>query len=253
MTAALSAVYDTTCAYTVHSSPDDVVHAAVTGATWSETIGEDDVDVIFTNSRKTVSVTVTKTVDGDTSAGPYDFTASLKNGTANLNRPWTVNDNGTAADTTDDFVADANGDISFRLSHGESFVMTVPYGVTMTIEETSGGDEATTVQVGTAAAVTAQSVTLAAAQTVNDLTVGFTNVVSTIIPTGLNNDHTPYALIFASGGVLLGFGTLSAAMIRRKREEEEAAAEAVANRKLRFSLKHPLKLDHRQRGEVSDV
>ncbi|MBQ5968304.1 MAG: InlB B-repeat-containing protein [Clostridiales bacterium] len=185
------------------------------------TIGHvtDEATITFTNTRKTVDVTVKKEVVGE--GGTFDFESLLSYSAAIGN--YTLNNNGTASDTTDDLITGADGKAVFSLSpakNGEdTIVLTVPYGAYLTVTETSTGPYTTAVQVGTQA----QTANLTTGQLTitEDITITFTNSEVTIAPTGYEADSTPYMWIFLLGLMILIAMNAPFLYLRKKRREED--------------------------------
>ncbi|MBQ6270912.1 MAG: InlB B-repeat-containing protein [Clostridiales bacterium] len=185
------------------------------------TIGHvtDEATITFTNTRKTVDVTVKKEVVGE--GGTFDFESLLSYSAAIGN--YTLNNNGTASDTTDDLITGTDGKAVFSLSpakNGEdTIVLTVPYGAYLTVTETSTGPYTTAVQVGTQA----QTANLTTGQLTitEDITITFTNSEVTIAPTGYEADSTPYMWIFLLGLMILIAMNAPFLYLRKKRREED--------------------------------
>lgn len=179
----------------------------------------DEATITFTNTRKTVDVTVKKEVVGE--GGTFDFESLLSYSAAIGN--YTLNNNGTASDTTDDLITGADGKAVFSLSpakNGEdTIVLTVPYGAYLTVTETSTGPYTTAVQVGTQA----QTANLTTGQLTitEDITITFTNSEVTIAPTGYEADSTPYMWIFLLGLMILIAMNAPFLYLRKKRREED--------------------------------
>ena len=144
------AIYDTACSVngeTAEPGLEATIHS----------VTESDSSIVFTNTRKTQTITVTNTVAGYSgNVVPFTYTA-------------TVTD-----EAEDDY--DANGFTdgmqSFELATGQSKVLTVPYGATLGITEGFIVGYETTVKHGSQTAVVALSDEF----TVNEnVTVAFTN------------------------------------------------------------------------------
>ncbi|MCR5057110.1 MAG: InlB B-repeat-containing protein [Clostridiales bacterium] len=179
----------------------------------------DEATITFTNTRKTIDVTVKKEVVGE--GGTFDFESLLSYSAAIGN--YTLNNNGTASDTTDDLITGTDGKAVFSLSpakNGEdTIVLTVPYGAYLTVTETSTGPYTTAVQVGTQA----QTANLTTGQLTitEDITITFTNSEVTIAPTGYEADSTPYMWIFLLGLMILIAMNAPFLYLRKKRREED--------------------------------
>ena len=168
-----------------------------------------DAAVTFTNTRKTVSVTVRKVVRGGSSEA-FPFTATLRNG-ADPVRSCTVN-------ASLGLVTDESGRVNFGLAHDQSIVLTVPVGAVLQIEE-DPGDEYTAEAAaanGTADADGSDNIFVIASCTADEV-VTFTNtVVEQPAPTDVDLNTFPYWVLLAGGGALL---ILLIAGRRKKNEE----------------------------------
>ena len=206
--------YDTTRQLNSNTPEKNVYSCWITSVT-------DEATITFTNTRKTVPVTVKKAVVGE--GGTFNFEALLSYSTAIGN--YTLNDNGTTGTTLDDLVTGADGKASFTLSPSrndwDSIVLTVPYGAYLTVTETSTGAFSTSVQVGTdpkQADMTTGQLTIT-----QPITITFTNSEVTIAPTGFAETSTPYVWIFILGLlIVIGMNVpeFRRRKLRRKEEQE---------------------------------
>ena len=113
-------------------------------------VGNNGDTITFTNKRKTVDVTISKTVIGDDKDGEFEFEIYVLNGRLPI-KGYTVYDAGTTA-ATDDWVTDSSGLIQlpdgvdegddpdpFTLHHytsaADAKTITIPVGATITVEE----------------------------------------------------------------------------------------------------------------------
>ena len=99
-----------------------------------------------------------------------------------------------------------------------SVVLTVPYGVNLTVTETDGQGYSTTTQVGTGTAtpgITTGQLTITEA-----VTITFTNREVTVAPTGYEAPRTQHFGWLILIGVLLIAGTAIPLVWRRKRRYE---------------------------------
>lgn len=203
--------YDTTCQFN-NETPADLNHYTIGHVT-------DEATITFTNTRKTIDVTVKKEVVGE--GGTFDFESLLSYSAAIGN--YTLNNNGTASDTTDDLITGADGKAVFSLSpakNGEdTIVLTVPYGAYLTVTETSTGPYTTAVQVGTQA----QTANLTTGQLTitEDITITFTNSEVTIAPTGFEAESTPYMWIFLLGLMILIAMNAPFLYLKKTRKKED--------------------------------
>ena len=179
----------------------------------------DDATVTFTNTRKTVDITVIKQVEG--TGNTFNFTAVLQNGSNGI-ASYTLNNKGTEGDTTDDIVTDTNGSAGFALTPATNnkaqIVLTIPYGSKLTLTEASLENYRPTTQVETGEVTSGLEVILNAADTVKNLTVTFTNKEVFVAPTGVTTHTKPYIWILFLGGLL----ALTALPVwyRRRKEDE---------------------------------
>ena len=129
------AIYDTT--YAINGA------AAKTGLTAGlSSVSENDTGIVFTNTRKMHTVTVTNTVGGYSgNVVPFTFTATVTDG------------DGEQDDY--DINGFTDGQMTFELATGQSRELTVPYGATLRVKETFIVGYETTVKRGNAGAVTA--------------------------------------------------------------------------------------------------
>ena len=176
--------------------------------------------ITFTNTRKTVPVTVNKKVVG--AGGTFTFEALLTYSAAVSN--YTLNDNDMVEDETDDLITDADGKATFTLSperNGtDSIVLNVPYGAYLTVTETSTGPFGTTVQLGEESAES--KLTTGQLTITEPITITFTNSEVTIAPTGYGDKTVPYIWVFAlSMAIVIGIDGPYFYRKRKSREEEE--------------------------------
>ncbi len=169
----------------------------------------------YSNTRKTVTVTVNKKVEGG--GGNFDFTANLKDGTT-LCKGWTLNNNGTSGDTTDDVVTGNNGNASFTLSPATNktvkIVLTVPYGATISVTEATYSNYKTKVGNSETSTWTGNKLT-------SNQNVTFTNTEINVAPTNYVTNYNPFFMMFGFGAILIGLIVPTVVMIKRRKEEEE--------------------------------
>ena len=175
--------------------------------------------ILFTNTHKTINVTLQKTVVGE--GGDFDFNALLRYQYMNAGSiaPLT---NYTMSNVPN-LTTNAEGRVvSFTLSPNNngtsSVVLTIPYGAELTLTEDGQSQYNTTVSVGSET-TDALTTTLTPAQTVQDLTVTFTNSEIYIAPTGVEAETSSY-LWMLGAGLALAFSPLL--VKRRKRKGGEA-------------------------------
>ena len=112
-------------------------------------VSESNRSIVFTNTRKTQTITVKNTVNGYSgNVVPFTYTATVTDG-----------ETYTGEEGQDDYdVYDfSNGAMTFELATGQSRVLTVPYGATLTVTEGFIVGYDTTVKRGNNAAVRALS------------------------------------------------------------------------------------------------
>ena len=169
----------------------------------------------YSNTRKTVTVTVNKKVEGG--GGNFDFTANLKDGTT-LCKGWTLNNNGTSGDTTDDVVTGNNGNASFTLSPATNktvkIVLTVPYGATISVTEATYSNYKTKVGNNETSTWTGNKLT-------SNQNVTFTNTEINVAPTNYVTNYNPFFMMFGFGAILIGLIVPTVVMVKRRKEEEE--------------------------------
>lgn len=142
--------YDTT--YAVNGAASQTGKKAVIGS-----VKETDSSIIFTNTRKLRTVTVTNTVKGY-SGNTRSFAYSA-----------VVSDGGESDYDVNGF---SDGEMTFELATGQNRQLVVPYGAELTVEETFVVGYETTVQHGDDAAVVANKDEFSISENV---TVAFTN------------------------------------------------------------------------------
>ena len=219
--------YNTTVDSLVATNPNETTSSTLrpfNSSSLTSTIEIDDtkaVTLTYTNTRKTVNVTVNKTVVG--SGGEFTFNVTLKDGTT-LCQNYTVNNNGTNADTSDDIVTNTSGKATFTLSPAANGtvqkVLKIPYGSVLTVEEADPGyPYQTNVKVGNDSEISALSASLNAARTKGNVTIVFTNTAVYVAPTGFHIDLRPFILMLALGVAMVA---MSLMYKRRGRKHRKA-------------------------------
>ncbi len=159
--------------------------------------------ITFSNTRKEVDVTIEKVVVG--TGGTFHFSASLKNGATPLSG---YNLHG--------FTAGAKTfDLSPANDGSASVVMTVPYGVVITVEETADPSYTTSVGGNQTQSYTSPAIT-------ENTTITFTNTEVRIAPTSYVAKTGSYWWLLG-GGVVFMAGAMIPVIIRRKRREANEA------------------------------
>ena len=133
-----------------------------------------DCTLTFTNTRKTQSLTVTKTVANETgSTASFPFTVALTNSANNAVTPASSWITGITGATIDGNL------IKFSLGHnGSATITNIPYGVKAVVTETDAGEYIPTYKIGTGAATSGTAATIASL-TANQ-TVAFTNTKNVV-------------------------------------------------------------------------
>jgi len=180
--------------------------------------------VLFTNTYKTVDITVAKFAVGE--GGTFDFTAQLSY-KSNPVSGYTLN--GTNSIVTGDgeggtVAGQAQFSLTTSANGSASIVFTIPYGSELTLTEADDPDYIPSYEVKDDGDVTQASgsgltVTLTSGQTVEDMTVNFTNTYILIAPTGFKFETQPYIWLWIAG--LLIFVSVTLPLICKKRSEEE--------------------------------
>ena len=153
----IATTYDTTVVrrYIDHADGDKVkeeakvngaryIYRAPDGITPTAILAENDGDtIIFSNTRKTVDITVKKRIEGYDPSEPdntyFSFTATLRSGAIPIT-DYFIDLNGTPNDTSDDgktgTKSGKEGQYVFYLQHNGAKILTVPIGVRLSISET---------------------------------------------------------------------------------------------------------------------
>ena len=180
--------------------------------------------VLFTNTRQKVDVTVEKRVVGN--GGVFTFTAQLKeNNTAVTG--YTLNDNGTPNDPSDDIVTDSNGVATFTLSPSangtDDIVFTVHKGMSISIAEVTDASSgyATSYTVNGGDPVQGNATGLIRAN--EDITITFTNSMASIVaPTDVKDNSMILILLMISSATCF-----AGAVIRNERKKKRGADRTV--------------------------
>ena len=203
---------------TVYQTGEDAntLGAAVEGTSVAFTGITDDRYALFTNTRKMIEVIVKKKVVGP--GGTFTFAATVKN---NGSVMTIYTDNGFTA-----------GEQTFTLSPAnngtDELTLIVPAGAMLVIRETdlpeaprynttATGEATDDTTVGTYDGDNL-SITLTADQTIQNLTVTFTNSEVLVAPTGVKSSRTPYLWMLLLGAVMLS-AMLYFCIFRRRRYE----------------------------------
>lgn len=200
---------------TVFREGPDADHLGVMNGGTSRTLSDINADcfVLCTNTRQIVGVTVEKTVVGQ--GGTFSFTALITENSTPLSN-YTLNDNSTPADTSDDLVTDSNGTVTFTLSPADdgtdSIVLYMPSGVDLTVTEA----QPTTIAYTTSYTVTdpndptntstnksGSGYSTGAIRISGTRIVTFTNTVASLVaPTAVTDNSKTIMFLMASGAVI---------------------------------------------------
>ena len=163
----------------------------------------------ITNTLKTQTITVTKTVTGNMGNINQDFTFKV-----------TLRDNeGTALTVKPDGMTDEqwspfkDGTFTLNGSTNKSKVITVPYGASIQIEETAVSGYTTQYQVDHDTAQQSNSCSINSIS--GDHTVAFTNDNTATIDTGVTLDFLPYVLLILGVGVVVALWLVMSAKKRK--------------------------------------
>ena len=177
--AVLTVTEDPNEAYTTKYSLDS--GAAVDSSRCVLTVAGDH-DLVYTNTRKTVTVTVKKTVVGN--GGNFTFTARLEDAGVDC-VGYTMYNNNNVNITTG-----VGGTAQFILSPAAnatvSQTLTIPYGTSLIIEETQNPSYTTTVKIGNGNAVEGRTASLSNIKAGQTVTYTNTEQQALVPPTGLS-------------------------------------------------------------------
>ncbi|MBR2742007.1 MAG: hypothetical protein IKD89_00265 [Clostridia bacterium] len=180
-----------------------------------------DGTIVFTNTRKTIEVPVQKKAVNK--GGTFTFTAEIIDGTTPVSGYAIYTD---ASNSANNIVTDADGKATFTLSPGKGKTVTrnlvIPYGTKFTITETAELFYKTTLKTTIGSSSTTSETRtreFTADQTVEKITLLFTNTYAPISPTGVNIDHKPYMALFICGAAILTICLVPAVLRRRKHRQ----------------------------------
>ena len=209
------------------------------------------VTVTNTYTQNERELTVTKIVDGamgdTTDATKFTFELTLHEDSSSENITGAGDLEATIAGTKETLTPNEQGVYTFKMSHGQDAVITIPAGYTAAVKETYDGGYSTywkvsdtdtvaaagttrtgdteTVDNGYDKWVTEKNYTLGKIATASgdgDQTITFVNYRGVVAPTGLESNHTtPYVLMITAAGMagLALIGGMAARRIRRRRQE----------------------------------
>ena len=170
-------------------------------ATATYTVPEENAeDIIFTYTRRTAHLTVSKTVSGNMGEldKPFTFTVTAQGATGAISAVKT-NAAGTEETVT---LTPSDGVYTFTLTHGESMKLPgLPVNASVTAAEAAASPYTTYYKVDSAAEAEGASATLTIAEAGN--TVAFRNNNSQSVDTGVLLDNTPYLVIMSVAGLWL--------------------------------------------------
>ena len=199
-------------AYQTGDSADNL-GTAVIGMSTTLTNVTSDKYVLCNNQRQKVDVTVEKTLVG--SSATFTFTAQLKeNDTAVAN--YTLSNNGTPDDTSDDIVTDASGAATFTLTPATngtaSIVLSVHKGMAINVTEapsatiayTTGFSVTSTSDPGNVLKSDPDSNTTGYVTANENITITFTNTEASIVaPTAVKNEGMSLVVLMISSATCL--------------------------------------------------
>ena len=199
-------------AYQTGNSADSL-GAAVIGTSTTLTNISSDKYVLCNNQRQKVNVTVEKVLVGNTAT--FTFTAQLKeNNTAVAN--YTLSNNGTPDDTSDDIVTDASGAATFTLTPATngtaSIVLSVHKGMAINVTEapsatiayTTGFSVTSTSDPGNVLKSDPDSNTTGYVTANENITITFTNTEASIVaPTAVKNEGMSLVVMMISSATCL--------------------------------------------------
>ena len=163
---------------------------------------ENDHTVIFTNIRKEIEITLIKRVDGK--GGSFDFNTTVKNG-GNILTGY-----GTSSTPINGFVAGLQTiNLNPATFNEDSTTFKIPYGAVLEISEVAMQNYIATAEgrnssssVGTYDSDNL-TIVLDETQTIEDLTITFTNTEVQVAPSGYDEKTAPYMWIFFLSMLLL--------------------------------------------------
>ena len=172
----------------------------------------EDQTLVFINTRKTVTVTVRKTVVGN--GGSFSFTAKLTDGGADCQGYALAGGIATGSDGTAQFTLTpaANGT--------KTQVLTVPYGAEITVSEANNPSYTTTYKLNNGSTVSGNSCSISGIT--SNQTLLFTNTQSGVSPTGYGGDDHTGAF---QGLCLLGLALMASVVVPLERKRRKAAAD----------------------------
>ncbi|MBR4948123.1 MAG: InlB B-repeat-containing protein [Clostridiales bacterium] len=199
-------------AYQTGNSADSLGAAVIGTGTTLMNISSDKY-VLCNNQRQKVDVTVEKTLVG--SSATFTFTAQLKeNNTAVAN--YTMSNNGTPDDTSDDIVTDASGAATFTLTPATngtaSIVLSVHKGMAINVTEapsatiayTTGFSVTSTSDPGNVLKSDQDSNTTGYVTANENITITFTNTEASIVaPTAVKSESMSLVVLMISSATCL--------------------------------------------------
>jgi hypothetical protein len=218
--------YTTTASMDVTTSGESTDSTCELNSLTSTVSIKDDtaVTLTYTNTRKTVTLTVRKTVVGN--GGDFNFTVTVTDSNSNgtvLCKDWLLNNNGTASDPSDDLVTGNGtggtlaGKASFTLSPAANstvqIVLTIPYGASVEVTETAVPGYTTTIGDNKTQTYTKQAMTA-------NTTVTFTNTFGTVAPTGYVSGNTGGYWWILGGGMVIILGSAIPVLVSRRKRDD---------------------------------
>ncbi|MBR4914813.1 MAG: InlB B-repeat-containing protein [Clostridiales bacterium] len=207
--------------------PDaDHLGDAVEGAVASISEIKADKYVHFTNERLKAFVTVTKVVEGN--GGTFTFTIQLKENNAVVPN-YTLSNNNTPDDTSDDIVTDSDGIATFTLSPAadgtDSKVFTIHSGMSVSVTEAEDTTRKYTtryeVRKGDMIMLSSQSYSTGFVTADDDMTITYTNTEASLVaPTNVKDDSMTVLIAMISSAVCFAGAVVQIERKKRERGQE---------------------------------
>ena len=208
---------------TSYKTGDDADHLgnSTPGTTATLTGITSDKYVLFTNERLKVDVTVVKKVEGN--GGTFTFTIQLKENNAVVPN-YTLSDNGTEGDTSDDIVTDSDGIATFTLSPArdgtDSKAFTIHSGMAVNVTEaetiTGHYDTSYEVRKGDTIMLSDQSYSTGFVTADENMTITFTNIEASLVaPTAVKDNSMSFMIM-----LILSSTCFAGAVVQKERKRK---------------------------------
>ena len=220
---------------TSYKTGDDADHLgnSISGTTATLTGITSDKYVLFTNERLKVDVTVVKKVEGN--GGTFTFTIQLKENNAVVPN-YTLSDNGTASDTSDDIVTDSDGIATFTLSpardgtDSKAFTIHSGMAVNVTEAETTTGHYDTSYEVrkGDTIMLSDQSYSTGFVTADENMTITFTNIEASLVaPTAVKDNSMSFMIM-----LILSSTCFAGAVVQKERKRKGGQDKSTNDEKM---------------------